>query len=141
MKKLFAIITLAGALFMGVTSPLSVVPKLTEGVRPTSDFALMLALNGVPVKIGVLTSTGTSVNQGTTGTTFTLTGGTVIEVVCDGAAFINIGATSSSDYTNANFGRPMTTGVSRWFVLRDTDTDISLDTSGGTVNCHVAAMR
>lgn len=109
--------------------------------RPAGEFVLFNLLNGVPVKIGVLTSTGTSVTQATTASTFTVTGGTVIEVVCDGAGFVNVGGTASSDYTSANFGRPMTAGVSRWFVLRDTDTDLSLDTAGSTVNCNVSVMR
>lgn len=109
--------------------------------RPPGELPLFTLLNGVPVKIGVLTSTGTTVNQSTTASTFTVTGGRVVEVVCDGAGFINVGSTSSSDYTNAAFGRPMSTGVSRWFVLRNSDTDLALDTAGSTVNCNVSEMR
>lgn len=130
-----------GVLFMGALPSPRVVTEAVLAARPTTDNALMLLLNGVPVRIGVLTSTGTSVNQGTTAVTFTVTSGTVLEVVCDGAAFVSVGATASSDYTNANFGRPMSAGVSRWFVLRDSDTDLSLDTAGSTVNCNVSVMR
>lgn len=140
MKKLFAIAALAGALFMGA-SPLSHMPELASGVRPNSDSVLMLMLNGVPEKIGVLTSTGTTVNQTTTAVPFTVAGETVIEVVCDGAGFINVATTSSSDYTSAVFGRPMQSGVSRWWVLRTTDTNLALDTAGATVNCNVSVMR
>lgn len=109
--------------------------------RPGNELSLLQLLNGVPVKLGVLTTAGTTISNADTAVPFTVTGGTVLEVVCDAAAFVNIGATASSDYTNANFGRPMTVGVSRWFVLRDTDTAISVDTTGGAANCQVSVMR
>lgn len=128
-----------GALFMGAMWP--PVHSLLGATRPAAENITITLLNGVPVKIGVLTSTGTSVNQGTTASTFTVTGGKVLEVVCDGAGFVNVGATASSDYTNANFGRPMTAGISRWFILRTSDTDLSLDTAGSTVNCNVSEMN
>lgn len=141
MKKLIAFgLALVAVLFMGAT-PVDVVPRLAQGIRPAGDSVLMQLLNGVPVKIGVLTSTGTSVTQATTGVPFALTAEKVIEVVCDGQGFVKIGATASSDYTDANFGRPMTSGVSRWFILRTGDTNISLDTAGATVNCAVDEMN
>lgn len=115
--------------------------------RPGSEFPMMLLLNGVPVKLGVLTSTGTSVCNTSisgctaTATPFTVTGGSVLEAVCDAAGTITIGTTASTDYTNAAAGSPMPLGVSRWFVLRDSDVSIALDTTGGTVNCAVFVMR
>jgi hypothetical protein len=137
--KQFAIpVAVIALLFMAALPP--PLPGLFQG-RLVAEGPLFVALNGVPERIGVLTSTGTSVNQSTTASPFTITGGTVLEVVCDGAGFLNVGATSSSDYTNANFGRPVITGGSRWFVLRDTDTNLSLDTSGATVNCNVSVMH
>lgn len=114
---------------------------LTAVGRP-GELVMFLRLNGVPVRLGVLTSTGTSVNNSTTASTFTVTAGEVYEVVCDGAAVMAVGSTvAAGDYTSASMGVPMTTGTSRWFILRDTDTALALDTTGGTVNCVVHTMR
>jgi hypothetical protein len=124
---------------MAMLTPSAVAPSLLG--RTSNELSLFLLLNGVPVKLGVLTTAGTTINNSDTAVPFTVTGGTVLEVVCDAAAFVNIGSTSSSDYTNANFGRPLTAGVSRWFVLRDSDTAISVDTTSGAANCQVSVMR
>ena len=131
---------LFAVLFMGVLSPLAPVAQLSTGaVRDMTS--LLLLLNGTPVALGVLTSTGTSVTQATTGVPFTFTGGRCYQVTCDGAAVINIGATASTDYTSANFGRAMSAGVEKFWCVADTSTNISLDTSGATVNCAVARMQ
>lgn len=123
------------ALFLGVLAL-----GAMAATRPYGELNFFTLLNGVPVKLGVLTTAGTTINNSDTAVPFTVTGGTVLEVVCDAAAFVNIGSTASSDYTNANFGRPMAVGVSRWFVLRTTDTAISVDTTGGAANCQVSVM-
>lgn len=131
---------LFAVLFMGVLSPLAPAAQLAVG-RVADMTSLFLLLNGAPVALGVLTSTGTSVTQATTGVPFTFSGGGCYQVTCDGAAVVTIGATASTDYTSASFGRAMSTGVASYWCVRDTDTNISLDTSGATVNCAVARMR
>lgn len=138
--KRTALVALFAVLFMGAMSPLAPAAQLAVG-RVADTTTLFLLLNGTPVALGVLTSTGTSVTQATTAVPFTFSGGGCYEVTCDGAAVINIGATASTDYTSANFGRAMTAGTSAFWCVRDTDTNISLDTSGGTVNCNVRRMR
>lgn len=138
--KRTALAVLLAVLFMGVLSPLAPAAQLAVG-RVADTTTLFQLLNGTPTALGVLTSTGTSVTQATTAAPFTFSGGGCYEVACDGAAVINIGATASTDYTSANFGRAMSTGVSSYWCVRDTDTSISLDTSGGTVNCNVKRLR
>lgn len=141
MKRLALVgLGLVAALFMGALSPLSPAAQLAVG-RVADTTTLFLRLNGVPVATGVLTSTGTSVTQATTAVPFTFTGGQCWEVTCDGSAVLNIGATASTDYTSANFGHAVTTGAAWYVCTRDTDTSISLDTTGGTVNCNVRVMR
>lgn len=129
-----------GVLFMGAVSPLDMAAKMA--LQRVADMtSLFLQLNGTPVALGVLTSTGTSVTQATTAAPFTFSGGGCYQVTCDGSAVINIGGTASTDYTSANFGRAMSTGQAQYWCVRDTDTNISLDTAGTTVNCAVARMR
>ena len=141
MKKLALVSLFAvGVLFMGALSPLSPAAQLVVG-RVADMTSLFMLLNGTPVALGVLTSTGTSVNQGTTASPFTFSGGGCYQVTCDGAAVINIGSTASTDYTSANFGRALSAGQASYWCVRDTDTNISLDTAGTTVNCAVARMR
>lgn len=118
------------------------VQSFLGAARPGGELSMFLRLNGVPVRMGVLTSTGTSVNNGTTASTFTVTGGLVYEVICDGSAVVAVGSTATAgDYTSSTMGVPMSTGVSRWFILRETDTSLALDTTGGTVNCVVHTMQ
>lgn len=107
--------------------------------RPTTDPALML-LNGVPVKLGTITTTGASTTNATTASAFTVTGGSVLMVTCDAAAVFTVGSSASTTYTNAAFGMVMSAGVPRWFVLRDSDTSIAV-ASAATVNCAVHVMR
>lgn len=127
--------------FLQVSLAFGALVILTALSRP-GEYAMYLRLNGVPVRLGVLTSTGTSVNNSTTASTFTVTSGEVYEVICDGSAVVAVGSTATAgDYTSSTMGVPMSTGVSRWFILRDTDTALALDTTGGTVNCVVHTMR
>lgn len=115
-----------------------------QAARPGNDLSLFLLLNGTPVNLGVLITAGTTINNSDTATPFTVTGGTVLRVVCDAAAFIRIAtsaATASSSYTSAVFGEPMAVGVSKYFALRPTDTSIAVDTTGGAANCAVAVMN
>ena len=73
MKKLALVSLFAvGVLFMGALSPLSPAAQLVVG-RVTDMTSLFMRLNGTPA-LGVLTSTGTSVTQGTTASTFTFSG-------------------------------------------------------------------
>ncbi len=141
MKKLALVSLFAvGVLFMGALSPLDAAAKLT--LQRVADMTtLLLRLNGVPVSAGVLTSTGTSVTQATTAAPFTFSGGQCWEITCDGAGVLNIGGTASTDYTSANFGHAMSAGVSWYPCTRDSDTNISLDTAGTTVNCNVRVLR
>lgn len=120
---------------------LALVMAAPAQARPASEFQLFTLLNGTPVALGVLTTAGTTISNSTTAVPFTVTGGTVLRVVCDAAAFVRIGTTASSDYTSAVFGEPMPLGVAKWFVLRDADTSIAVDTTGGAANCNVAVMR
>lgn len=126
-------IAIALCFVMGLAFP------AVAGPRPMTDPALML-LNGVPVKLGTITTTGASTTNATTASAFTVTGGTVLMVTCDAAAVFTVGSTASTTYTNAAFGTVMSAGVPRWFVLRDTDTAIAV-ASASSVNCAVHVMR
>ena len=138
--KRIGLFALLAVVFMGVASPLGPVAQMVAG-RVADMTSLFMLLNGTPVALGVLTSTGTSVTQATTAAPFTFSGGGCYQVTCDGAAVVNIGATASTDYTSANVGRAVAAATASFWCVRDTDTNISLDTSGGTVNCAVARMR
>lgn len=96
---------------------------LPAAARPTTDPALML-LNGVPVKLGTITTTGASTTNATTASAFTVTGG----------------SSSSTTYTNAAFGTVMSAGVPRYFILRDADTTVAV-AAAASVNCAVHVMR
>jgi hypothetical protein len=93
---------------------------------------LVTKLNGVPVRLGVITTAGASTTNASTAAPFTIAGGTVIEVIADAACVITIGATANNGYTNAAMGRPMAIGVPQRFVLRDTDTTIAIMGAGAT---------
>lgn len=115
-------------------------PLPAYAARPTSEGALLLQLNGVPVRLGVITTAGASTTNATTASPFTVTGGTVIRVTCDAAAVFTIGSSASTSYTNAAFGDVMATGTPRYFVLRETDTTIAV-AAAAAVNCAVHVMR
>lgn len=123
---------IALCLVMGLSLP-------AVAARPTTDPALML-LNGVPVKLGTITTTGASTTNATTASAFTITGGSVLMVTCDAAAVFTIGATASTTYTNAAFGTVMAVGVPRFFILRDSDTTVAV-AAAASVNCAVHVMR
>lgn len=106
--------------------------------RPISDAAELL-LSGVPVRIGVITTAGASTTNATTASAFTIPGGSVLEVIADAACVVTIGATASTAYTNAAFGRPCAVGVPQRFVLRNSDTTIAV-AAGAAVNVAVFAM-
>lgn len=108
--------------------------------RPGNDLSLALLLNGVPSRLGVITTAGASTTNASTVAPFTIPGGSVIEVIADAACVVTIGATASNGYTNAAMGRPMAVGVPQRFVLRDTDTTIAIMGAGAT-NAVVFAMR
>lgn len=143
MKRSAFVVLLAfvvAPLFMGVLSPLAPVVQSAAGAV-TNMTTLLIQLNGIPRAVGVLTSTGTSVNQGTTGATFTLPTGTCFEITCDGSGVMNFGATAALAYTSSNFGHAMSTGQSWYPCSQDTDTNLSFISTTGTVNCNVRRMR
>lgn len=126
---------LTAGLFMGLIA----IPGQAAN-RPYGELNFFHLLNGVPVKIGVLTTAGASTTNATTAVPFTVTGGTILKVTCDAAAIITIGSAASTSYTNAAFGDVMAIGVSKYFVLRPSDTAIAVAGAGAT-NCAVFAMN
>ena len=124
MKKLIAALVLLAA---------------SAEARPTIDPALLM-LNGVPERIGVITTAGASTTNATTASAFTVFGGTVIMVTCDAAAVFTVGSSASTSYTNAAFGTVMAAGAPRYFVLRDSDSTVSV-AAAAAVNCAVHVMR
>lgn len=133
MTKLSKQLALALCLVMGLSSP------AVAATRPTTDPALTL-LNGVPERLGVITTAGASTTNASTASPFTVTGGSVLMVTCDIAAVFTVGATASTAYTNAAFGTVMAAGVPRFFILRPTDTTIAV-AAAAAVNCAVHVMR
>jgi len=125
--------------FLAILACLVMGLPLPAQARPTTDPALML-LNGVPVKLGTITTAGASTTNATTASAFTVTGGSVLMVTCDAAAVFTVGSSASTTYTNAAFGTVMATGVPRFFILRDSDTTIAVAASAA-VNCAVHVMR
>lgn len=107
--------------------------------RPYGD-GMWQRLNGVPVRLGVITTTGASTTNATTASAFTVTGGSVLMVTCDAAAVFTVGSSASTSYTNAAFGTVMAAGVPRYFIMRTTDTAIAV-ASAVTVNCAVHEMN
>lgn len=141
MKKL-ALVSLfvVGALFMGALSPLDAATKLT--LQRVADMtSLLLRLNGVPRAAGVLTSTGTSVTQATTGAPFTLPTGTCFEISCDGTGVMNFGSAAALAYTSANHGHYMAANTPWYPCSQDTDTSLAFISTTGTVNCNVRTVR
>lgn len=151
MKRALAIGALGGlcaVLALAVVQPLraDALPSpevVTKSVlaRPASELVLGLKLNGELTKLGVLASTGTTVNNSTTGTTFTITPtdcpSRVILWDCNGAGHIRNGTTCSSDITNANYGVYAAAHDLKQMVLQDSTTLICLDTDATTVSCAV----
>lgn len=127
-------------LFMGVLSPLA--PAVQSAAGAVSNMTtLLLQLNGVPRPVGVLTSTGTSVTQATTGASFTLPTGTCFEITCDGTGVANFGAAAALAYTSSNFGHYMATNTPWYPCTRDTDTTLAFISTTGSVNCNVRTVR
>lgn len=109
--------------------------------RPPTEFNLFLFLNGEPTRLGVLTSTGTSINNTTTASTFTITAGAVLKVICDAKAFITPGSTASASYTNANLGHPVLADTPYYLVLGASTTTLASISASGTTNCTVWQMQ
>jgi len=108
--------------------------------RPYGDLNLAHRLNGVPVKLGTITTAGASTTNATTATPFTVVGGSVIRVTCDAAAVFTVGSAAATAYTSASFGSVMAAGVAQTFVLRTTDTSIAV-AAAVAVNCAVSVME
>lgn len=109
--------------------------------RPSMTEAMLLVrLNGVPAKLGVITTAGVSTTNVTTATPFTVANGSVLKVTCDAAAVFTIGSSASTSYTNAAFGAVMAAGVAQYFVIRDGDNTVAV-ASAVTVNCAVHNMQ
>ena len=108
--------------------------------RP-SQTALHAMLNGQATKLGTLSANASSVNNSTTAVTFSIAGGSVLKVQCDGTAFVNIGAAASATYTSADIGHPMTTGSVYYIVLADSPAVALVSMfSAAAVNCAVFRM-
>ena len=129
-SRLTRAMALALALFSGVAF----------AARPSTEAQMLLLLNGAPVRLGVITTAGSSTTNATTASAFTITGGSVLMVTCDAAAVLAVGSSVSTSYTNSAFGLVMSTGVPRWIIMRDTDTSLAV-AAAATVNCAVHVMR
>jgi len=109
---------------------------------PKSELQLLTLLNGTPVKIGTLTSTGSSVTNATTATPFTVTGGKVVMIECDGAAHVGPGSSASATATNAAYKPKVSAAPERiYIVLQDAADTVAMISSSGTVNCAYFEMR
>jgi hypothetical protein len=117
--------------------------ELLAAARPASEFSLFQMLNGEWSKIGVLTSTGTSVNNGSTGVTFTLSCATVV-FQCDTAqANVGAGATCDTDPTGANHKKQIATAWEPYYMLAlPSTTQVCLDAPAATtINCAVFCLK
>lgn len=119
---------------------LALVSGVSVAARPLTENVLLVRLNGVPVPLGVITTAGASTTNATTASAFTIVGGSVLMVTCDASAVVSVGATASVTYTNASFGTVMSSGVPRYFALRDSDTSMAV-AAAAAVNCAVAVMN
>jgi hypothetical protein len=117
--------------------------ELLGVARPGGELSLFTLLNGEPEKIGVLTSSGTSVNNTTTAVTFTLSGSTLL-IKCDTAlANVGPGSTCSDDVTNVNHKVTLASVWEPYFLVRvDGTTTVCLDAPAATnINCAVFRMK
>ncbi len=118
------------------------------GPRPVGEFNLLLRLNGEPrVKGHIRITDAGVVTNATTQFPFTLAGGETIEVVCNTAACVRPGvapdggAVVNCNYQDDNMGRPMSTGVSRWFTLESATTTLyAVPNGSSSTDCSVAVM-
>lgn len=127
-------------LVAGVALGLSLtIASAVAGERPRNDFVLFVRLNGEPSRLGVLTSTGTSVNQGTTATPFTIPSGAVLKIICDVKAFVTVGTTASANYTATTLGHPVLADTPYYVILQAGagNADLASISAGGTTNCTV----
>lgn len=131
MRRIFKLLAVSLALLSGVAF----------AGRPASEYVLYLFLNGEPSRAGVLISTGSSITNATTATPFTLLGGSVLKIICDAKAFVNVGGTASASYTNANLGHPVLADTPYYLVLGASTTTISSISATGTTNCTVWTMQ
>lgn len=111
---------------------------------PRSDLRLFVLLNGKPTKLGVLTSTGSSVSNVDAGTPFTITAGSVLKVECDAPAYVGMQATCHGTVTNANYCPLVDTRPAREaFIIPEgtaSPTMAAISVSG-TSNCMVWEMH
>lgn len=136
----------AEASYMGPT----VVTQAALAARPiVSDAILMAQFNGEMTRLGVLETSGTSVNNTTTATTFTVTTSScasrIIMYDCDTAnVAIGSGTTCSTDLTSAD-NKPVTGAAHEWryFYLDATSatTLICLDSNAVAAKCGVHCVR
>jgi hypothetical protein len=93
-------------------------------------------------RLGTLTSTGTSVNQTTTGTPFTLTGN-YLSIQCDAAACVNVGSGSSTTASCAVGQSKVQLSALQLYDIQmpstgaNAVTAIAVISVSGTVNCDV----
>lgn len=114
------------------------------GERAATLDNVMKVLNGKPVKAGTLETSGTAVNNATTGTPFTLRDGAAVLVTCSGGiAYVNVGNSSctvSSTITNSAYGIPLDPNEKFYFILAPNESCIALVGASG-VKCAVFELR
>lgn len=125
--------------------PVSIRSEIGEAVLaagPATEFQLFLLLNGEPSLLGVLTSSGSSVDNTTTAVPFSVTAGQVLLFECDaGSANVGGGSTCDTSTTGANHKRQLANAYDGyWMVLRSST--ICLDAPAATtINCAVFKMK
>lgn len=151
MKRLLALVAVLALAPLSSCTPAEASPRqmfaqVATAIQPASEFQLFLVLNGSPRKLGVLTSTGTSVTNATTGVPFTVTttdcATRVFLFKCD-ASNANVGAGSTCDttITGANH-RYQIGGVFEPYYLRTDGTTHCLDAPAATtINCAEFCME
>lgn len=108
---------------------------------PATSFNMFYLLNGEPTKLGVLTSTGTSVTNATTAVPFTVAAGQVLLFKCD-TANANVGGGATCDASvGANHKYQLVNAYDPYFtILRSTT--VCLDAPAATtINCAVFKMQ
>lgn len=102
------------------------------GWVPVSNEAMIVLLNGTPVRSGTLTSTGTSASV-------TVTAGQPLLVMCDATTHLGAQATCHATITNANYC-PKMAADERVYIIPKGAT-LSAISASGTSNCSYFTMQ
>lgn len=155
MRALVAIAALCLASCMeAAASPRSGAVAVVAAARPAGEFPMMLALNGQPEKLGVLTSTGGSVTNVDSGTPFSISScmaaGQTFLFKCDtGQANVGQGQTCDTSITGANHKYQIANAWDPYYLVAPSVqldggavTELCLDAPASTtINCAVFCMR